>query len=232
MGIGNCRRIPRCPILAALITPHGDWKPTFDALTDTPANNSLPLMGIGNHHRRRTPVAQHPLITPHGDWKPSKSAGRCAGRQPHYPSWGLETRYGCDAYRRERHALITPHGDWKPRDRLKWTRWQQTHYPSWGLETVRPGALLRGQPDLITPHGDWKQPLPVWSVERRLGLITPHGDWKRQRDKGRPPNRTPHYPSWGLETPCQSIACRGAQTPHYPSWGLETGLAARHGIAR
>ena len=119
--------------------------------------------------------------------------------QPHYPSWGLETRTGS----------IGP---------VRCC----SHYPSWGLETTIATSsscssvtgslplmgignlvvelLTGGVLALITPHGDWKRPYTFSRPRNSSRLITPHGDWKPRLGSSRGSATRPHYPSWGLET--------------------------------
>ena len=91
MGIGNLGADAACRYEIELITPHGDWKPAWVALTNgRPAD----------------------LITPHGDWKRGRPNPWPSTARSHYPSWGLETT-SCSRPERLCPVLITPHGDWK-----------------------------------------------------------------------------------------------------------------------
>ena len=96
-----------------LITPHGDWKHAVSNRVGLESESSLPLMGIGNAQPGRVARQEIELITPHGDWKPGivlrlpnctsnslplmgignfdRRGYETIGRNPHYPSWGLET---------------------------------------------------------------------------------------------------------------------------------------------
>ena len=225
-GLETAQVRPLRVVLADLITPHGDWKPTppcrrprsrrahypswgLETLADEADAQrhviSLPLMGIGN-------------------WP--GMASQSDQSRPHYPSWGLETHVRAGDLL-PNHRLITPHGDWK-RARMR--------HESHSLDV------------LITPHGDWKLPcsansasgrgnsLPLMGIgnvclfARRLRsrhLITPHGDWKPGADPDAAADGCAHYPSWGLETRSGSTAAPACRRAHYPSWGLETEF--RHG---
>ena len=68
----------------ALITPHGDWKPSAAPSVNGTPSYSLPLMGIGNAGR---------------------GGHHHAARRPHYPSWGLETPVRRLFTRALRHSL-------------------------------------------------------------------------------------------------------------------------------
>ncbi len=249
-----------------LITPHGDWKPRMSLRNPCCTGCSLPLMGIGNARCAGAPerpgISHYPswgletarelslecphtvLITPHGDWKlvfhRRLSADACFLITPH-GDWkpAVPVRDGDPAF------LITPHGDWKPPLFAAIRPGSPgSHYPSWGLETSFTDIQTT---DIQTslPLMGIGNPVPGHPARRAHRLITPHGDWKpavAHHSVSR--RRTPHYPSWGLETPKMApsrISAKQLITPHgdwkrrlkrassaictvahYPSWGLET----------
>ena len=98
-------------------------------------------------------------------------------REPHYPSWGFETRMICTALNGA----------------------ARSHYPSWGFETRDHSPILQLLRELITPHGDLKLGgrRPILG---RAVLITPHGDLKLVVSLDWLPGVLAHYPSWGFET--------------------------------
>ena len=107
---------------------------------------------------------------PHGDRKPGIDRSGQQPKDPHYPSWGSETR----------------------QTRSLHTGRCCTHYPSWGSETRQTRSLHRVDVVLITPHGDRKLGPGAPHEEERGSrkqrdlpngqmLITPHGDRKRSK---------------------------------------------------
>ena len=112
MGIGNAGAGELGVVVALLITPHGDRKPSptstlaLDAVRSLPLmgignastglpssgqSNSLPLMGIGNQGEAVCAHGRSVLITPHGDRKLAGYGGHILEFASHYPSWGSET---------------------------------------------------------------------------------------------------------------------------------------------
>ena len=177
-GLGTRKARHREPRHLVLITPHGDWEPTWSARRSRSPGCSLPLMGIGNltlgGEVTEKDVASLPLM---GIGNCSRRSGCAAARTAHYPSWGLGTHGRRQRGRRVVH-LITPHGDWE-RSRPGWTRPRlRAHYPSWGLGTAVADRLRQaGQASL--PLMGIGNPLP--SRRRSAAPAT-------------------HYPSWGLGT--------------------------------
>ena len=162
---------------------------------------------------------------------------------PHYPSWGLETRYiapwkwlpdgslplmGIGNTARaatlggltEASLPLMGIGNRPPAARPRRGA-RPSHYPSWGLETVNPTA----------PSAPGRTSLPLMGI----------GNRRRPRPRADPP--AAHYPSWGLETsgrnhevarhldlitphgdwkPRSGAVAARTMITHYPSWGLET----------
>ncbi len=186
-----------------LITPHGDRKLAASRRTPSwSASYSLPLMGIGNLARTNADTDNPAtLITPHGDRK---------------LLWDRRVL-------RVAQHLITPHGDRKLGAFSGQETPPRTHYPSWGSETRRRRRVEPRVQRLITPHGDRKLVDQPAGELGGLDLITPHGDRKLGGKVAGPGVAyTPHYPSWGSETPARGSRRAHPRRSHYPSWGSET----------
>ena len=188
---------------------------------------SLPLMGIGNRYAGQHLGDSRELITPHGDWEPRSAAPDRRRRTSHYPSWGLGTVLVADFPEPASRSSLPLMGIGNPRS-LDDPRRHHASLPLMGIgNAVKPETRLDGPDslplmgignpadamrewvvtDLITPHGDWEPADLAEAAAKQAALITPHGDWEPERTSGPASAHSPHYPSWGLGTPCSWGLC-------------------------
>ena len=183
MGIGN--RVTRGDEFlpgAHLITPHGDRKPYSRWHHSNEEIDSLPLMGIGNPRSTGGATPAHTCSLPlMGIGNTAEHLGSARQADPHYPSWGSETRSLLSTRRLAVQGSLPLMGIGNSCCRNRAPDRPSPHYPSWGSET--------------------SGPRPPRAASRQEELITPHGD--RKHDAGHPRRRRrthAHYPSWGSET--------------------------------